>query len=38
MQISSQGRKWREEQDEIDRTIPVKVLGDQIAEVQADGR
>lgn len=36
-QISLRGRKWREEQNEIDRKVPVKVLGDQIAEAQLDG-
>jgi hypothetical protein len=29
-ELSSQGRKWREEQNDIDREKPVKVLGDQI--------
>ena len=32
--LSSQGRKWRQEQNEIDRAKPVTVLGDQIEGTQ----
>jgi Mitochondrial protein Pet127 len=32
--LSSQGRKWREEQNDIDREKPVRVLGDQIEGTQ----
>jgi hypothetical protein len=34
MELSSQGRKWREEQDKLDRTMPMKVLGGSIAGAQ----
>lgn len=34
MALSSQGRKWRQEQNEIDRAKPVTVLGDQIEGTQ----
>jgi hypothetical protein len=34
-ELSSQGRKWRQEQNEIDRAKPVTVLGDQIEGSQS---
>lgn len=37
MQLSLRGRKWREEQNQIDQMEPMKVLGNQKLEAETDG-